>query len=453
VGLESFDYHSLSFLGRHRYGVTDWLTPELRLEADKDVVSGGPGFALRLPFGEVEGYAAASRDGGLTGMAGALSYRYIGQPINFGGFVQALSDDYANLSLRASQDRARLQASAFVGVQLLRGVSLTAQYSSSNMRDTASSAQVSLLSSIRLSQRANLVVSGSRTRRAGVISNEGFAGVSYFLPGRTTASVTYDRKGSVATPTAEVQKSLPVGEGFGYRLSAAGTGETAASQSGLVQYQGPYGLYQVSHDHVSGQDSTTVSVSGGVVEIGGTVSPRRAVGDSFALVRVPEVKGVAGLVSNNEIGRTNANGDLFLPDLLSYYGNRIAIRDTDLPINYAIEQTESIVAPPYRGGALVVFPVRRIQRLTGSVEIEFNGEALIPVSGELTVAGPGREWSSPLGRNGEFYLESLPAGAYAATVEFREGTCRFTLKVPDSKESSLNLGKIVCAVPSAGGTL
>jgi outer membrane usher protein len=100
----------------------------------------------------------------------------------------------------------------------------------------------------------------------------------------------------------------------------------------------------------------------------------------------------------------------------------------------------------------VVFPVRRIQRLTGSLEVEVKGEALIPASGQLTVAGPGREWSSPLGRTGEFYLESLPAGAYAATVEFQEGTCRFTLRVPESKEFSLSLGKIVCAVPSAGGT-
>jgi outer membrane usher protein len=447
VGVSSFDYGSLAFLGRHRYGATTWLTPEVRFEADKDLVSGGPGFALRLPVGEVEGYAAASRDNGLTGAAGALTYRYIGQPVNFGGFVQALSSNYANLSLRASQDRARLQASAFAGIQLMRGVSLTAQYSSSTMRNTPSTRQISLLSSIRLSPRANIVLSASRSRRAGVTVNEGFAGLSYFLPGRMTASVSYDRKGSFSTPTAEVQKSLPVGEGFGYRLSAAGAGETPSSQSGLLQYQGPYGLYQVGHDHVSGQDSTTVSVSGGMVAIGGTISPRRAVGDSFALIRVPEVEGVTGLVSNNVIGRTNGRGDLFLPDLLSYYGNRISIRDTDLPINYAIDQTEATVAPPFRGGALVLFPVRRIQTLTGSVQIEAKGERVIPGSGQVTIAGRGQNWTSPLGRNGEFYFENLPSGPHAATVEYREGACRFTLSVPESKEFFLNLGKIVCTVP------
>ncbi|MGZ5429735.1 MAG: fimbria/pilus outer membrane usher protein, partial [Thermoanaerobaculia bacterium] len=78
LSTESWDYGSLSFLGRHRYGLSDSLTAELRLEVDDRLVSGGPGFAWRLPVGEIEGYVAASREGGQTGGAVSLSYRYVG---------------------------------------------------------------------------------------------------------------------------------------------------------------------------------------------------------------------------------------------------------------------------------------------------------------------------------------------------------------------------------------
>ncbi len=125
LSTESWDYGSLSFLGRHRYGFTDSLTAELRLEADDHLVSGGPGFAWRLPFGEVEGYVAASRERGRTGGAASLSYRYVGQPVNYGVFARTLSPHYAALGLSSEQDRPRWDGNAFVGIQLGRLASLT----------------------------------------------------------------------------------------------------------------------------------------------------------------------------------------------------------------------------------------------------------------------------------------------------------------------------------------
>ena len=447
VSTESDDYGSLVFIGHHRVGLTDTLTVGARVEGGKGVVNGGPEAALRLPVGELGGAFAVSRDDGDTGFAGSLVYRYIGQPVNYGAFVQAFSSRYANVSLNAGQDRPLLDASAFVGAQVGRRVGLTLQYTVSELRDGASSRSASLAANVALIQDASLFVSGARTRRGGQNSNDVFLGLSYFLGASTTASASYQRVEGTGLGTVDVQKSLPLGTGFGYRVNGTREG---GQNGGLadVQYQGPYGLYEATYQRTSGQDAKTLSVSGAVVAIGGEVFPARPVGDAFALIQVPGVGGVTGLSSNQPVGRTSDAGNLLVPELSSYYGNRIAIADQDLPLDYDVETTEKTVAPPFRGGAIVTFPVRKVQGVRGTVVLDAGGgREVIPAFGEMAVEAGGTRLESPIGAEGEFYLENVPSGSRPAVVTFRETTCHFTLEVPVSDRPSIDLGPLRCAIP------
>jgi len=448
VSTESADYGSLVFMGRHRVGLTDTLTLGARLEGGKGIVSGGPDVALRLPVGELGGAFAASRNESDTGFAGSLVYRYLGQPVNYGAFVQAFSARYANVSLSASQDRSLLDASAFIGAQLGRRVGLTLQYTASELRDGASSRRASAAANISLIHDANLFISGARTRRGGQNANEVFVGLSYFLGAGTTASASYQRLEGVGSGALDVQKSLPLGTGFGYRVN----GTTSGDQNGggaTVQYQGPFGLYEATYQRTNGQDAKTLSVSGGVVAIGGEIFPARPVGDAFALIRVPGVGGVTGLSSNQSVGRTSAAGNLLVPDLSSYYGNRIAIVDKDLPLDYAVETTEKTVAPPFRGGAVVTFPVRKVQGIHGTVVLDAGGDReVVPAYGELTVEAGKESLESPVTAEGEFYFENLPAGRHLATLTFRDTICRFPLLIPVSNQPTIDLGRLSCAAPA-----
>jgi outer membrane usher protein len=447
ISTESADYGSVVFMGRHRLGLTDTLTLGARLEAGKGIVSGGPDVALRLPVGELGGAFGVSRSESDTGFAGSLIYRYIGQPVNYGASVQAFGSRYANVSLTASQDRSLLDVSAFVGAQLGRRVGLTLQYSVSELRDGASSRRASAAANITLIRDANLFVSGARTRRGGQNANEVFIGLSYFLGASTTASASYQHLDGVGTSSLDLQKSLPLGTGFGYRVN----GTTAGGQNSggaTAQYQGPFGLYEATYQRSNGQDTKTLSVSGGVVAIGGEVFPTRPVGDAFALIRVPGVGGVTGLSSNQPVGRTSAAGNLLVPELSSYYGNRIAIADQDLPLDYAVETTEKTVAPPYRGGAVVTFPVRKVQGVHGTVVLDAGGgREVVPEYGELAVEAGAARLESPVSAEGEFYFENIPSGRHVATLTFRDTICRFPLEVPVSNQPTIDVGRLSCAAP------
>ena len=67
---------------------------------------------------------------------------------------------------------------------------------------------------------------------------------------------------------------------------------------------------------------------------------------------------------------------------------------------------------------------------------------------KLTVTAEGREFDSPVGKEGEFYLEDVPAGRHPAVVEYRGAACRFVLEVLDSKSARVSLGTVRCAQPA-----
>lgn len=446
VTAASADYGSPVFLAHHRFGWTDSVTPEARLEAGKSLASGGAGVAWRLGIGEFSADVAGSRDHGESGAAGSISYRYVGRPLSFGLLVRRQSPRYANSSQAASQDRSLRDVNGFAGVQLSRRLSLTGQYTLTEMRDTPSSRNASLVASLTTQRAGSLFLSVGRASLVGKTVNQAFVGYSYAFAASSVASVSHSRQGGSGTTNVSVQKALPVGEGFGYQANVS-DGAGTSFGTGLFQYQGPFGRYELEVDHSGGLTTKTLSVTGGVVAIGGEVVPTRLIGDSFALVRIPGVGGVTALANNQPVGRTNANGDVLVPNILPYYGNRLGIRDTDVPLDYEVGATEETVAPPYRGGALVTFPVQRIQSFRGRVVVQGRLGELVPEFGQVTLSVNGGDIVSPLGKRGEFDFENLVPGPHQAVVEFKGGTCLFTLNVPQEKQQLVDMGVVRCSAP------
>jgi len=69
---------------------------------------------------------------------------------------------------------------------------------------------------------------------------------------------------------------------------------------------------------------------------------------------------------------------------------------------------------------------------------------LPPAYGQLDVRTEDGQQSSPLGKNGEFYLENLPPGDYPAHVHSDTGDCDFVLHIPDRPQKFVDLGVYSC---------
>jgi outer membrane usher protein len=368
---------------------------------------------------------------------------YATRAVNAGGTVRLTDARYATLSLGSRDMRPATELSVFAGVPL-PGLNVTAQHTSARMYDDTTRLRSELLASARLGRAAHLMATASRIVERGAPHFEASVGVMVLFGSRTSATTSVTSGPQGVHTAMDVQRPLPMTTGYGYQLRTSD--QAGGRPSGTLQYQGAHGRYEVRHEVAGGRPHTSVNVSGAIVGIGGGIFATRPVRSSFALVQVPGVKDVRGFSSNREVGKTNRSGNILIPDLLPYYGNQLNIADADVPIDYVIPQVAATVAPPFRGGALVRFPVQKIQRSQGRVLLVVNGVERAPTYGELTVASPGEPQSSPIGATGQFYFENLPAGDHKATVESTDGSCTFTLRVPDVDGTDANLGVVRCHV-------
>lgn len=244
--------------------------------------------------------------------------------------------------------------------------------------------------------------------------------------------------------SADLQHTLPAGTGLGYRVQTT-TGSTGtADLDAELRAQSPFGKYDVRQTIIDGQAATVADASGGIVFIGGGVHFTRPVEDGFALIRVPDVSGVRTYVSNQEVGRTDRRGDLVVPNLLAYYGNRVSINDADVPIERDLPKDAMLLAPPFRGGAIALFPAPRPNRVAGQFVVVRDRAVLSPANWGLTITTQAGSLSSGLGGDGAFYLEGLAPGDYQAVIAGDGLSCRATLHVPASDQPVTRTGVTTC---------
>jgi outer membrane usher protein len=456
---QSWSYGQAAFALRHRRGIADWLTVGARIEGTRDMLSGGASMATRLTFGrlslgEVGLTVAGSRRSGESGLAGLVSYSYVGKPTLAQIGMRFATDRYSNLSLAPETDRQLLDINATAAMTLNKVASISLQLQHGLMRDSGRTDSVafrinrSILRWLYAFGELDNIYSSSRP-----VELRTFFGLTFSVAERTTAAVSRgDRWASDGThgraTQGTLQQSLPVGSGLGYRLALV-EGENDVND-GLLQYQGQYGRLEAEYQHptwrASERGHASVSAAGGVVLIGGRAYLTRPMQDAFALVRVPGVGGVHGLVSNQVVGTTDHKGDLLVPSLLSYYGNRIGIDDKDIPLDHDIGATEMTIAPPYRSGAIVTFPVRQVLAVAGTVVVVEKGRDLAPAYGQLVVNAGEKRVVSPFDEAGNFYLEDLAPGSYAAEAQYEGGTCTFQLHVQPGPTALVQVGNIKCIV-------
>jgi outer membrane usher protein len=366
--------------------------------------------------------------------------------------VRALSAHYATLDVGAAADRASVETRLGLNRGLTRRLGLAGQIATSIRRDGGWATSASLTASLASSHGDALAATagGSDGDLAGPAAQV-LISLSLGLGDRTRGAISHQQDGGRIRDRLDVHRTLPPGDGIGYRLAGQVGAHTLVA--GELEAKNRVGRYQVGYlQHASG-GRVDVSASGGVATVGGRVLPTRSLDRSFVLVRVPAVAGVGVYLDNKPVGHTDVHGDLLVIDALPNYGNRIAIEPADLPDDRPPASTSRLVAPPDRGGVVVTFLAPRLQVVRARLRIEQGDRQLIPAFGEITVGAPAslddpesQQWTSPLGSDGELEIDGLPPGGYPAVIDWEGGRCELGLDVPVSGRAILDLGVRVCRV-------
>jgi outer membrane usher protein FimD/PapC len=447
-GLKSFGYGPLAFSGFHRYGLNNYITIGFQGEASQGIYNLGPTASARLgELGVLDLAIAGSHNSdNRFGDAFSLNYLYQGKQFNAHALLGQFSEDYARISENQIGEKPKYETSAGIGWGTKDLGFLTLDYEKRVQYIGQDQRTFTATYSRTLTQRSTVLATFRRIWE----ENSFYDAIILFqyFPGReTTLSASYEKTKNVQSETVQIQKNAPVGEGFGGRLLMQRS-EIDSDHTNLVdafgQYNLKYGIYTAEVRKSDGNSFYQVSGSGGIAYVHGTVGLTRPVADAFALVKVEDLKDVRVYENYQEVGKTNGAGEVFVPNLGSYYDNQISINDQDIPIDRSISAVEKIISPPLRGGAYVAFDAKQIQGMTGRIQIVTEGK-IIPVEFyEITMRSDGTELSFPTAQEGEFYIENAAPGIYKASFDFSGKKCIFDLEIPVSKEPQIDLGAIVC---------
>ncbi|MDO8737510.1 fimbria/pilus outer membrane usher protein [Candidatus Deferrimicrobium sp.] len=457
-GEESNRYGPAAFSVFHNYGLSDRVTLGGRGEGTGDGANLGPQAAFRVGDAGVVAlsFAGSVRRDGRLGAAGEATHSFQGGAVSTRIFLKGVSRDYAVAAEeeRGSTDGVRYEvaAGAGYGTPRMGTFSVDADFLKRHTGTDRRTVAVSYSRNIGW----NVSVLGSFGNvREGETVNELMLGVNYY-PGRDLSlAASYREAGGVRTETVQARKNLPAGEGWGYSASVERMDSTALSSTAVnpsVQYNARFGSYAAEYrgeriDGGGGNGLVKLSAYGGAAFVGETIGFSRPITDSFGLVSVGGLEGIRVYHNNQEMGRTDGRGKLFLPSLGSYYENQISIADKDVPIDYALREVLKVVSPPLRSGSRIPFEVKRFQAVTGTLGTRRDGEWKPAEYVEVRMPAEGKEIAFPTGKGGEFYVEDLGPGAHAASVEQGGGRCLFEMTVPATDDMIVDLGRLTCEDP------
>jgi outer membrane usher protein len=261
----------------------------------------------------------------------------------------------------------------------------------------------------------------------------------YVLPlgGRTTASLTALGGGGAGAPEnallATLSETPPVGPGSGYRLSVATDGDYDAD------WRQQFAAVDVEAEAArnTGVAGRNVYVTGALTLLDGEVNATRQVNGSFAVVDVGGLPKIPVYVENQLTAYTDATGRALLYNLRPYEDNHISISPSELPLDTTIGASSEDVAPPFRTGVVVHFPVERNRG--GTFRLVTPDGAPLPAGAIVRLKGN----SFPVVLDGEVYVTGLDHGM-GGEAAWGGGRCLFRVDPPPSDDPLPDLGTLTC---------
>lgn len=420
-GLESNQYDDPYAAATHRYGLTDGHTIEGHAEATPDRQAIGGSLTSAVPgIGELHGEAAVSNGTGGAGWLAGLGYSRNVDPWTFAVRQRWQSDNFDEGGVVFSVSGAPLLSETLASVSRSFGaygnVALSFAHQTYDGLDAATVATVNW--SLPVTESVFLNAYALHARQDVADTTVGLT-LTVLLGNSTTGSADMYRRGDRSSGTIQARHA-PVANGeWGYGASVSrGEIERAGADVTRRTFGGDF---TAAVDRYEGGTAGRLTASGGVALVGEKIFLARRIDDAFGVVSVPGHAGVTVTRENQPVGETDADGDLFLPKLLSNYPNRIGIETADLPIDAEIERLETVVTPGYRGIAAVTFEARQSQARLIRM-LHRDGKPVAP-GVEVVRLSDGTVFRS--GFDGEIYLEGDAGDRFEAHDP--AGLCRFTL--------------------------
>jgi len=437
-------YREAIWQGFHRYGMSDRITVEAGGEGNGDFASGGAGVTLRndvLGLLSLGALGSSDRATGRSAQGWSARYTYVAPRFTAHAARRQLEPGFRTLGDVANSVALLSETRLGFSTQLFPGSNLSADYTRTEESiGTRSNYALRLSSSV--SRHTTIYAEYNRTRTA----TDKLWGVNVYLRielERDHWAGTAHRasRGSRVTEF-EVGKQLGQGEGVGYRagtiLTQAGSYESDVAYASATWALKPVTLDFNGTAQVRGGRGRYLEVgaSGALVSVDGYVGATRPVSDGFALARLGVPQAGVHIFLNSQVqGKTDAEGNLLIPNVGAFGRQDVTLDDKQLAMDYTLGRKKVTIAPAYKSGTLVRFGGRKLRALTGQAWL-VEGSARKPVElRSWNVQGPGGRLRIDTAPSGDFYLEDAPPGRYTGRLEANGRVYSCTMNIPTFTEA------------------
>jgi outer membrane usher protein len=420
-GIVSADYGDLLLSATRRYGITNNFTIEGHAEATTN--RGATGAALTsvfAPIGEFQQDLAVAQGPGGTGWLAGLGYsRQSGSwSVGFHQTWQSQAFNTGAVSFSQESMPQREQTQANIGINLDDAGSLSFTAARQRYEAEAKATIGSATWTLPITDRAFVNAYALYTRQGEGSTTVGLT-LTFLFGGSYSGTVDSSIDDHRLTTNTQFRHTPAGVTGWDYGATVS-TGEISREEADVTR-RTTFGDFGAAIDQEQGATAGRLTATGGVALVDGGLFATRSINDAFGLVSVPGYAGVTVTQDNRPIGVTDADGDLFVPTLLSNNPNRIGLASADLPVDVDIDTLETTVTPGYHGIAKIDFRARQSpMRL-----VVVNGEDGKPVQPGIEVdrVVDGKKFRSGFG--GEVYLEGDPGQEFKAANG--KADCRFRL--------------------------
>jgi outer membrane usher protein len=435
-GRESQDYGDFFASTSYRFSVTSTLTVEGNLQGQQGglaAVSGG--LAKAFPgIGTATLALAQSHSSEGDGVQGLIGLERRSGRHSFSVRSQMASENFRQIGIDTPQTVRRMDT-AFWGYRMDGIGSFSLSYISQQLGDFRPIDIYSASYSTVRHAWGTFVVSATQSRSEISQSSVYFLWV-LALEREVSASLMHLQGQNQREQTIfQANKSLPPGEGIGYRLQTA----INASQQAAVFAQNRFGQGRLEAASLNDQTSARVGISGAVARLDDQWYLTRRIGSSYGLVRMPGLNNVRIYVDNQLATRTNQEGYAFLPRLHPYQRNSVSVEQMDLPMDTTIDALTVNPVPGWRSGVVIDFPVR--QQAAATLNLILPDGKPVPAGALIRLKKSGTDFA--VGRDGLTFVAGLE-NENQLEVHWGDRRCQSMITFTAPAEVTPHLGEFIC---------
>ena len=404
-----------------RRGITDALTLEVHGQAREQATLLGFSATARLGLlGVLEAGAAVSQYEGFAGQASLLGYSFRGRDWSMGLRRWRSDAAYTTLGYALPGLTPARFSQAHLGRRIGRAsanVGMILREYHSDRRDQFATASLS----VPVRQGGLLHFSVMHP-----LDNQGRTSLSLNLslplgPSTSGYVAASEHAEDGISQQAGIQRSLPPGSGFGYRVQSTHGGDRGAW---LAQgaYRGEHGTVEFGASQSERVQSARAQLSGRLVVTthGAFLTRQDSGGYASVLVGAP---GVRVFRDNQPVAVSRDDGIALVSGLRAFQRNPLLISLQDLPMDRRIASEEIVLIPGRNQALATAFDVETTYSVAGTLQ-RADGAA---VPAGATIRSSTQSSLGTVGYDGAFFLALPSREGYALQAEWPSGKCAFSV--------------------------